>query len=156
MTVRIDLDVCHEFRVKAPVSKVFAVLADVPLSASHFPQVHQLVDLGGDAWRWEMDRIGTNRVHIQTVYACRYRHDRAAGTVNWEPLAGVGNASISGSWKIGRSKPGSRLVLKTHGVVEVALPGLMKPVVAPLVRSEFERLVATYVANLTKLFGGPA
>jgi carbon monoxide dehydrogenase subunit G len=156
MTVSVDLDVHHEFRVKAPFTKVFAVLADVPTSASHFPQVHALVALGGGAYRWEMERIGTRRIHIQTVYACTYRHDRAGGSVTWEPVPGVGNASISGSWKISRSKPGTRVVLRTHGVIDVALPALMKPVVAPLARSEFERLVATYVANLTARFGGPA
>jgi carbon monoxide dehydrogenase subunit G len=155
MTVRVELDVSHDFRVKAPFAKVFAVLADVPVSVSHFPQVHSLVDLGDGAWRWEMERIGTRRINIQTVYACTYRHDRTAGTVTWEPVPGVGNAVISGSWKLSRSKPGCRVVLRTHGVVDVALPGLMKPLVVPLVKGEFDKLVAKYVANLTALFGGP-
>jgi carbon monoxide dehydrogenase subunit G len=156
MTIRVDLDVSREFGVKASPAKVFAVLADVPASASHFPQVHRLVDLGDGAWRWEMEPIGTRQIHIQTVYACRYRSDRKQGTVTWEPVPGVGNALISGSWQIGRGKPGTRLVLRTQGVAEVRLPALMKPVVAPLVKSEFERLVTTYVANLSTLFGGRA
>jgi carbon monoxide dehydrogenase subunit G len=155
MTVRVELDVSRGFRVRAPFAKVFAVLADVPASASHFPQVQSLVALGDGAWRWEMEPLGTRRINIQTVYACTYRHDRAAGTVTWEPVPGVGNALISGSWKISRSKPGCSLLLRTHGVADVALPGLMKPVVAPLVKSEFDKLVAKYVANLTTLFGGP-
>jgi hypothetical protein len=50
---------------------------------------------------------------------------------------GVGNALISGRWKISRARPGSRLLLKTHGVAEVGLPMLMKPVVAPLMKREF-------------------
>jgi carbon monoxide dehydrogenase subunit G len=155
MTVRVELELSHAFRVKAPFAKVFAVLADVPASASHFPKVRRLEDLGDGAWRWEMEPVGTRRINIQTVYACTYRHDRAAGTVSWEPVPGVGNALISGGWQVTRSKPGCRLVLTTQGVIDVALPGLMKPVVAPLVKSEFEKLVAKYVANLTTLFGGP-
>jgi carbon monoxide dehydrogenase subunit G len=155
MTVRVELDVTREFRVKATVAKVFGVLSDVPVSASHFPQVRSLVGLGDGAYRWEMQRIGIRKIHLQTIYACRYRHDRAAGTVSWEPVPGVGNALISGRWSVARSKPGSRLLLQIHGVVDVPLPGLIKAVVAPLVRSEFERLVAAYVANLTTLFGGP-
>jgi carbon monoxide dehydrogenase subunit G len=156
MTIRVDLDVSREFSVKASPAKVFAVLADVPASASHFPQVHRLVDLGDGVWRWEMEPIGTRKINIQTVYACRYRSNRSQGTVTWEPVPGVGNALINGSWKIGRGKTGTNLVLRTHGVAEVGLPGLMKPVVAPLVRGEFEKLVAAYVANLKTLFGGPA
>ena len=155
MTVRVELDVSRRFRVRAPFAKVFAVLSDVQASASHFPQVQRLVPLGEGAWRWEMEPLGTRRINIQTVYACTYRHDRAAGTVTWEPVRGVGNALISGSWKISRSKPGCSLLLRTHGVVDVSLPGLMKPVVAPLVKSEFDKLVAKYVANLTTIFGGP-
>lgn len=154
MTVSVELDVSRRFRVRAPFAKVFAVLADVLASASHFPQVQRLVAVGEGAWRWEMEPIGTRRINIQTVYACTYRHDRAAGTVTWEPVRGVGNALISGSWKISRSKPGCSLLLRTHGVVDVSLPGLMKPVVGPLVKSEFDKLVAKYVANLTTLFGG--
>lgn len=155
MTVHVDLDIRREFRVKAAPAKVFAVLADVAASAGHFPQVRSLVALGDGAWRWEMEPVGTRKINIQTVYACRYRSDKAAGSVAWEPVAGIGNALISGSWQVSRSKPGSRLQLRTHGSVDVALPGLMKPVVAPLVKGEFERLIAAYVANLTTLFGGP-
>ena len=36
------------------------------------------------------------------------------------------------------------------------LPGLMKMVVAPVVESEFEKLVDKYIANLIKRFGGEA
>lgn len=154
MTVRVELDLSHGFRVKATFAKVFAVLADVPASASHFPQVNSLTALGDGAWRWEMEPVGTRRINIQTVYACSYRQDRAAGAVTWEPVPGVGNALISGSWKIKRSKPGCSLLLRTHGVIDIALPGMMKPVVAPLVKSEFDKLVAKYVANLSTLFGG--
>jgi carbon monoxide dehydrogenase subunit G len=88
MTLRVELDVRHEFSVKAPFAEVFALLADVPASASHFPQVQSLESLGDGVWRWEMQRVGTRSVHIQTVYACRYRSDKAAGTVTWGRCTG--------------------------------------------------------------------
>jgi hypothetical protein len=38
--------------------------------------------------------------------------------------------------------------------VEVPLPGLMKMVVVPVVKNEFEGLVEKYIDNLIKRFGG--
>jgi carbon monoxide dehydrogenase subunit G len=156
MTLRVELDVRHEFSVKAPLAEVLTLLADVAASASHFPQVQSLESLGDGVWRWEMQRVGTRSVHIQTIYASRYTHDKARGTVTWAPVPGVGNALIGGSWRARRGKPGTRLLLKTDGVVELKLPALMTRVVAPLVKSEFNKLVAEYVGKLTTVFGGPA
>jgi hypothetical protein len=38
----------------------------------------------------------------------------------------------------------------------VALPGLMKMVVVPIVRGEFEKLVEKYIDKLIERFGGEA
>lgn len=156
MTVSVDIDLGYEFTVKAPYDKVFAVLSDVPTSASHFPQVDKLVDLGDNTYRWEMKKVGTPQVGIQTVYACAYKSDAKKGSVTWTPVKGVGNAQISGSWKITDAKGKTAIVLKTKGTVEVPLPGLMKMVVVPVVNGEFEKLVEKYIDNLIKKFGGEA
>lgn len=154
MTVTVDIDLGYEFTVKAPSDKVFEVLADVPESASHFPKVDQLVDMGGGVYRWEMQKVGTAQVGIQTVYACKYVSDRKKGSVTWTPVKGVGNAQISGSWKITDKKGATHIVLKTGGKVDVALPALMKLVVVPVVNGEFEKLVEKYIDNLIEAFGG--
>jgi carbon monoxide dehydrogenase subunit G len=154
MTVTVDIDLGYEFAVKAPFEKVFAVLSHVPTSASHFPKVDKLVDMGEDTYRWEMQRVGTAQVGIQTVYACKYKSDQKKGSVVWTPVKGVGNAQISGSWKIAAGKGKTDIVLKTGGKVDVPLPGLMKMVVEPVVSGEFEKLVDKYIANLIKAFGG--
>jgi uncharacterized membrane protein len=154
MSISVELDVSPEVSVTAPIGEVFALLADVPASARHFPQVRSLVALGDGVYRWEMEQVGTRRIHIQTIYASRYTHDKARGTVTWQPVPGVGNALIGGSWKVGRGRPGTRLVLTTHAVVLIDLPGLMTRVAAPLVKNELNRLVAVYVGKLTTVFGG--
>ena len=154
MTVTVDIDLGYEFTVRAPVDKVFEVLADVPESASHFPKVDRLVDMGGGTFRWEMQRVGTAQVGIQTVYACKYVGDRKKGSVTWTPVKGVGNAQISGSWKVTDKKGATHIVLKTGGKVDVALPALMKLVVVPVVNGEFEKLVEKYIDNLIQNFGG--
>ena len=154
MAVNVSIALGYEFAVKAPASEVFEVLSDVPVSASHFPKVNQLVDLGGGIYRWEMERIGVAQIKLQTVYACKYTSSKAKGTVVWTPVRGEGNAQVSGSWQITDRKKSIHLVLSINGDLSIPLPSLMKRVVAPVVEGEFEKVVEKYIDNLAKRFGG--
>ena len=155
MAISVDIDLGYEFEVKAKAADVFAVLSDVPASVSHFPKVDKLTDMGDGVYKWEMEKVGTAQVNIQTVYASKYVSDKAKGTVKWTPVKGVGNAQVGGSWKVTDNKGKStKVVLKIEGVVDVPLPGLMKMVVEPVVAGEFEKLVEKYIDNLIKRFGG--
>jgi len=156
MTVTVAIDLGYEFAVKAPFKEVFDLLSDVPESVSHFPMVDKLVDMGDGVYRWEMAKVGTAQVNIQTVYASKYVSNRAKGTVVWTPVPGVGNALVGGSWKISDQKKSTALEFKVNGTVNVGLPGLMKMVVVPVVQGEFEKLVEKYIDNLVKRFGGEA
>ena len=154
MTLRVHLDLGYAFDVKAKTREVFDVLSDVPASAGFFPNVEHLVDLGQGTYRWEMAKIGIASLSLQTVYASRYKANRTRGTVAWEPVQGVGNAEVSGDWRISARKSGTHLELRLQGDLTLPLPGLMKLVVAPLVQKEFTQLVEQYIANLTQRFGG--
>ncbi len=154
MTVTVAIDLGYEFEVKAPFKDVFDLLSDVPTSASFFPQVDQLVDLGDKTYRWEMAKVGTAQVHIQTVYASRYVSNRAKGSVVWTPVPGEGNALVGGSWQLTDKKKSTAVEFKVAGTVDVPLPGLMKMVVVPIVRGEFEKLVEQYIDKLIERFGG--
>jgi carbon monoxide dehydrogenase subunit G len=154
MAITVDIDLGYEFTVKAPVKEVFDLVSDVPKSASHFPKVDKLTDLGQGVYRWEMQKVGTQQVNIQTVYASKYVADRKKGTVVWTPVKGEGNALVSGSWTLKEAKKGTAVEFKVFGTVDVALPGLMKMVVVPIVAGEFEKLVEKYIDNLIKKFGG--
>lgn len=156
MSITVHIDLGYEFSVKAPAGEVFDVLSDVPTSASHFPKVRQLVDLGNNCYRWEMEKIGLAQVNLQTIYASKYTANKAKGTVTWVPVKGEGNALVSGSWKISDKKKSTDIVLKIEGDLTLPLPGLMKMVIAPLVEAEFEKLVEKYIDNLTTRFGGEA
>ena len=156
MTVTVAIDLGYEFAVKAPFKEVFDLVSDVPESVSHFPKVDKLVDMGEGVYRWEMAKVGTAQVNIQTVYASKYVSDRKKGSVVWTPVPGVGNALVGGSWKISDRKKSTALEFKVSGTVNVALPGLMKMVVVPVVQGEFEKLVEKYIDNLVKRFGGEA
>ncbi len=154
MTITVEIDLGYEFTVKAPHKEVFDLLSDVPTSVSHFPKVHQLTDLGDGVYRWEMEKVGTTQVNIQTIYASKYVSDRKKGSVVWTPVKGEGNALVGGSWKITQGKKGTDVQFKVKGTVDVPLPGLMKMVVGPVVKGEFEKLVEKYIDNLIKKFGG--
>ncbi len=154
MTIKVNIDLGYEFAVKADFETVFATLSNVPKSASFFPKVDQLVDMGDDVYRWEMAKIGLAQVNLQTVYASRYVSNKAKGSVVWTPVAGVGNALVSGHWKISDKKKSTHLTFQSQGELTLPLPGLMKMVVAPLVEAEFEKLVEQYIDRLTHEFGG--
>jgi carbon monoxide dehydrogenase subunit G len=156
MALTVCIDLGYEFAVKAPYATVFDVLSDVPRAASHFPKVEQLADLGEGAYRWEMAKIGLGSVNLQTVYASKYVSNKSKGTVVWSPVAGEGNALVSGSWTLKDHKQSTHLTLQIQGELHLPLPGLMKMVVSPLVEAEFEKMVEQYIANLTQHFGGEA
>ena len=154
MAISVEIDLSYEFEVKAKATDVFAVLSDVPTSVSHFPKVEKLTDMGDGVYKWEMEKVGTAQVNIQTIYASKYVSNQVKGSVVWTPVKGVGNALVGGSWDIKDNKKSTGIELKIKGTVEVPLPGLMKMVVAPIVEGEFEKLVDKYIANLIKKFGG--
>ena len=156
MALTVHLDLGYQFDVKAKASEVFDVLSDVPASVSHFPKVDKLTDMGGGVYKWEMEKVGTAQVNIQTVYASKYTSDKAKGIVVWTPVDGVGNALVGGHWKIKDNTKSTGIELKIDGDIALPLPGLMKMVVAPVVETEFEKLVDKYIANLIKRFGGEA
>ncbi|OSZ76174.1 SRPBCC family protein [Hydrogenophaga sp. IBVHS1] len=156
MSITVKIDLGYEFDVKAKAAEVFEVLSNVPESVSHFPKVDKLTDMGDGVYKWEMEKVGTAQVNIQTIYASKYVSDKARGTVKWTPVKGVGNALVGGNWKIVDNKKSTGLTLAIQGEIEVPLPGLMKMVVAPVVESEFEKLLEKYIANLIKRFGGEA
>jgi carbon monoxide dehydrogenase subunit G len=156
MTSTVHVELGYEFEVNAPAKEVFAVLSNVPDSASHYPKVDRLVDLGGGAYRWEMEKIGLGSIHLQTVYASKYVSNQSKGTVVWTPIQGEGNALVSGSWKITGNKKSTTVVLSVQAELTLPVPALMKVVMAPIVEAEFEKLTEQYIDNLVKRFGGEA
>ena len=154
MAVTVNIDLGYEFAVKAPYQTVFDLLSNVPQSASHFPQLDQLVDLGDGVYRWEMAKIGIAKFVLQTVYASKYVSNPVKGTVVWTPVKDVGNALVSGNWKIVDKKNSTHLTLQIQGELTMPLPSMVKMIVVPAVQAEFEKLVEQYIDNLTQTFGG--
>ena len=81
MTFNVNIELGYAFKVKAGAAEVFEVLSDVPTSASFFPDVDKLVNLGENTYRWEMAKIGLGSINLQTVYASKYTSDKGKGSV---------------------------------------------------------------------------
>jgi hypothetical protein len=154
MTILVPIELGYEFEVRAKRMAVFALLSDVPASASHFPQLAELVARQKGVYEWHMERVGTAQVNLTTVYACAYKSDKAKGTVCWTPVPDVGNAQVSGGWALVDNKTSTHITLSIEATVQVDLPALMAPVVNAVVKAEFERLVEGYIDNLIETFGG--
>ncbi|MCS5563940.1 SRPBCC family protein [Marinobacter qingdaonensis] len=151
MAITVSIELNRELELPAGYDEVFELLADVPRSASHFPKVHKLEDLGDNTYRWEMEKVGVDKHAIQSIYACKYQSDKEAGRITWEPVKGEGNGVVRGSWTL-KAKGDSVTVAKfqTSAELTVPLPSLLKLAISPVIKHEFNSLVDTYMNNLKK------
>ncbi len=155
MAFSVTINVQKEFETSSTPDKVFALLDDVPRSASHFPKVDQLLDLGGNTFRWEMEKIGIGSYTLQqTIYACHYTSDSAKRRVTWTPISGVGNAIVEGGWTITPKEGGAKVSIKTKGDLTVDFPSFLQFIISPLVEMEFTGMIQTYLSNLQQSLGG--
>ncbi|NTW54767.1 MAG: SRPBCC family protein [Chlorobaculum sp.] len=153
MSFTVTIDVSEQFKTAASPDKVFELLSDVPRSASHFPDVEKLEPLGGNAFRWIMEKIAIGDHTLQqTIYACAYSSDPASMSVEWTPVEGVGNARVSGGWRIEPGEIGSKVRLHTKGVLEVDFPGILQFLLAPLIELAFKQKIDRYISNLKETF----
>jgi carbon monoxide dehydrogenase subunit G len=153
MSFTVSIKLNKRFKTDCPYDKVFDALADVPYSVEHFPKVEELVDQGDEIYLWKMEKIGLAKYHIQTTYACQYTWDRKEGWIAWEPVEGVGNATVSGKWTLkSLNAKTTQLAFKTDGEIELPLPSIAKGIVGPMVVKEFEGLVDQYFENLKETF----
>ncbi|NQU45707.1 MAG: SRPBCC family protein [Chlorobium sp.] len=149
MAFQVEITVEKKFSTAASVERVYTLLADVPRSASHFPKVEKFVDLGGNAYRWEMEKIGIggHTLH-ETVYACLYTADPKTHAISWTPVAGVGNGLVEGGWSMALKGEETVVTLHTKGILTVDLPSFLQFLLSPLVVMEFNLMIEQYLQNL--------
>ena len=148
MTVEVNVELDREFTVLADKETVFELLADVQKSGSHFPKVKALTDQGDNTFLWEMEKVGLGDSAVQTIYACKYIPNELKGTVDWEPIKGMGNSIVSGSWEVKESSDGTKIKFITNAKMTLPLPFLLKVAISPVVKHEFNSMVDEYINNL--------
>ena len=140
--------------VTAAPADVHAVLADVPDSVNHFPDLESLVPERG-GYTWTLARMGKGKLSHQLVYACRYDCDPDVPSVAWTPIDGVGNAHVSGRWIIEPSGSGTRLTLHNDLTLFIRrAPRMIRAVAQPVLTRENSRVMAIYLDNLCTTFRG--
>ncbi len=132
---------------------VYAVLADVPDSAAHFPSLQRLEEADG-GYRWVLRPLGAGRLSAQLTWTCRYDVDAGRRVVSWAAVRGVGNSEVTGSWSIRRTGSGTRLVLRNELVFRLDVPRLFRRPAQPVFERENARVMAGYLANLEVTFRG--
>lgn len=115
MSVTVPISIILDFYTDAPIQSVFEVLADVPRSVSHFPNVEQLVDLGEDKYRWEMEKMGAQKYYYQVQYATQYTRSEKEKWIRWFPID-EGNASFSGVWQLSQKGDGTQVHFENEGL----------------------------------------
>ncbi|MBW4934353.1 SRPBCC family protein [Marinobacter sp. F4206] len=151
MAITVSIELNRDLEISGGYDEVFDLLADVPRSASYFPKVHKLTDLGDNAYRWEMEKVGVDKHAIQSIYACKYHADKEAGRITWEPVKGEGNGVVRGSWTItAKDDKVTAVKFQTSAELTVPLPSLLKLAISPVIKHEFNSLVDTYMSNLKK------
>ncbi len=131
----------------ASAQQTYRLLADVPRSVRHFPELDSITQ-EGEAWVWRMRKLGAGPVTFQVVYAARYGFDASTRAVTWESVPGFGNTRVSGRWIIEPAGAGSRFTLDTSFVLDAPFPGFLQGTATALMARENDRLIAGYLANL--------
>ena len=154
MAVEVRIDIEHVFEVKASLDDTFALLADVPRSVSHFPDVKELIARGDDVYEWVMQKKGPKGFEHGVHYACQYVADGKARTISWHPVDGVGNSVFSGTWRLEGNGQGTRIHFTTQATMFIQAPRLMRAAVAPYADKALRAEIEQYLTNLTATLSG--
>lgn len=138
---------------RADVERVYALLADVPSSVAHFPEIESLTSEGG-AFHWRLKKLGAGPLQFQVHYAARYSFDPVARAVRWDGVPGVGNTKVDGRWIIEPRGAGARFTMETSFTLDLPFPKLMRGAVEAILQKENERIIGEYLGNLVKTLDG--
>ena len=138
---------------RADPDAVYALLADVPRSVAHFPELESITR-DGDLYVWRMKRLGAGPVQFQVHYAANYTFDPIQRSVSWASASGVGNTRVSGRWIIVPDGAGTRFTLDTSFAFDAPFPGFLRGTAESLLTRENDRLIALYLENLRRTLDG--
>lgn len=145
--------VARHVTARADLDAVYALLADVPRSIAHFPEVESVLPVG-DHWRWRLRELGAGPLRFRVEYANRYFTDPVGRRVWWERVPGFGNTQVDGRWVLAAAAGGTRITMDARFVIDTPFPRLTRPAVEAIVARENERLIGGYMENLVATLEG--
>ncbi|MBU0782841.1 MAG: SRPBCC family protein [Gammaproteobacteria bacterium] len=145
MPVNVNVKIEKSFKVACSAKNAFDQLSDVADTVALFPKLDKIVDLGDEVWRWEMAKIGAAGISHQVKYTVKYNND-GKSKIDWNPVPGDGNATVSGGWVIKEDSPKAcTIAFRSTGEFEMPVPRLMKGIAEGIVKSEFDAQVGTFL-----------
>lgn len=152
MSISVEVSLTKSFQVNCSQKKAFDQLVDVGSTTALFPKLDKIVDLGGDVWRWEMAKIGVGPISHQVKYTVKYSNN-GESTIDWSPAPGDGNARVKGGWVItAQGDNACKIDFSSSGEFEMPAPSLLKnkikAIAGPLVESEFNEQVETFIGRI--------
>jgi hypothetical protein len=150
MAIHVPLQSHRSEDLPVHVDRVHPLIHDIPGTIRMFPELRRIIELGANTYRWELEPLGTIAYKVPITFATRFSVDAAARRVTWTPVPEVGNARLAGALAFAAAAAGTRFSLRVEGKIILPLPFLLKPVAAPVVASEFERLVEGFAANIVR------
>jgi hypothetical protein len=148
--MKIPVEAADRFVVSADWAITFELLADVPRSVSHFPDLEKLQDEGDGCYRWLLKPLGAAGISHQVIYACRYVANAQQRTIIWTPVPGIGNGVIKGQWRLIENRQGTTVEFNTSGELDIAVPMLFRAAAKPVVQGLFQNQVKGYLKNIQK------
>lgn len=142
-------------RTRATPDQTYALLADVPRSGKHFPDVQDVRPVG-DLHLWQMKRVGVPPLAFQSEYHGRWELDPVARSVRWASVPGRGNTVVKGQWTIEPDGSGTRFTLDLTFTLAMPLPSILRSSAEKVLAHENGRIIAGYLANLTATLDGLA
>jgi hypothetical protein len=132
---------------RASADATYALLADVPRSVAHFPDLAALTEVDG-LFQWQLKKVGVGPLSFQSAYAARYAFDPVARLVSWRSVPGRGNTEVSGSWTIDAVPTGTRFALDVTFALDLPLPALLRSAAEKVLAKENDRILGQYLAAL--------
>ncbi len=152
--VEVGVSLSYTLQVAWDVQRAFELVSDVPKSASNFPGLQRLDDLGDGVYRWNMRPIQVGKFSHQVNYAARYISDLDAGTVIWTTVGSEGNTRADGAWRVSASGSGSRLTFENSLAVMLPIPRLVARPAKKIVPGIMDKQTRKYLARMAEKMDG--
>ncbi len=152
--VEVEVNLRYTLEVGWDFERAFGLVSDVPKSASNFPGLERLDDLGDGVYRWNMRPIEVSKFRHQARYSARYVSDEAAGTVLWTTVGTDGNTRADGAWRVSPSDAGTRLSFDNRLAVMLPVPRLMARPTRKLVPGIMDKQTRKYLSRIAEKMEG--
>ena len=148
--MKVPLNIERSLVIAVPQSEALGLLDNLETTIRRFPKLKRLRKVGELRYVWEMDTIGSRMAKIahNVSYGAAYVVDRAAGTLQWEPLPGEGNACIGGLFELlPEGADQTRIRFAVQGELrDVPVPLMYRLVAPPFIQGKFTSLVDRFLA----------